>query len=445
MFHIDTDRKLSIKLTYMTFIEWGAFFLNKKFVVSLMTSLVLAGPLLRLTVVDASQNSEDAMSQEEKSFEKEKAELEVIISDTQATIDDLVIDISSQEADLEKGRTEIEQAQEEITQLKEQIKQRSEELVNKSRSDKKKNVNLLNPVGQMGDVNSLAPSAQNTLLAQINDQKALDRAEEQVKRQKEDLESAEAELEVSRDDIVSQRTDLEDRIVKVAEKYDMADDEKESFVNEQAIIAERTSSLNEELKNEKQRILEEEREKEEAERLAQEKRKKEKEAEEKAKAKAEEEKEAAEEKAKVEVKAEVSTSSSEGAKESKSSGWSRPASGNMTSPFGYRTHPVTGKQGSFHAGIDIAGGGSVVASRAGTVKAASYSDTYGYRVIVDHGDGYLTLYAHMKKGLSVSAGQSVSQGQQLGIMGTTGRSTGVHLHFEIRKGGEAVDPMNYLN
>ncbi|WP_368645638.1 peptidoglycan DD-metalloendopeptidase family protein [Alkalibacterium putridalgicola] len=424
--------------------------MNKKFVVSLMTSLVLAGPLLRLTVVDASQNSEDAMSQEEKSFEKEKAELEVIISDTQATIDDLVIDISSQEADLEKGRTEIEQAQEEITQLKEQIKQRSEELVNKSRSDKKKNVNLLNPVGQMGDVNSLAPSAQNTLLAQINDQKALDRAEEQVKRQKEDLESAEAELEVSRDDIVSQRTDLEDRIVKVAEKYDMADDEKESFVNEQAIIAERTSSLNEELKNEQQRILEEEREKEEAERLAQEKRKKEKEAEEKAKAKAEEEKEAAEEKAakekaKVEVKAEVSTSSSEGAKESKSSGWSRPASGNMTSPFGYRTHPVTGKQGSFHAGIDIAGGGSVVASRAGTVKAASYSDTYGYRVIVDHGDGYSTLYAHMKKGLSVSAGQSVSQGQQLGIMGTTGRSTGVHLHFEIRKGGEAVNPMNYLN
>ncbi|MFO8069145.1 MAG: peptidoglycan DD-metalloendopeptidase family protein [Alkalibacterium sp.] len=128
-----------------------------------------------------------------------------------------------------------------------------------------------------------------------------------------------------------------------------------------------------------------------------------------------------------------------------SSGWIRPASGYISSPFGYRTHPVTGQSLSFHSGVDIAGSGSIRASRAGTVTAASYSGSYGYRVIVDHGDGYSTLYAHMQPGLSVSTGRRVSQGQQLGIMGTTGRSTGVHLHFEVRKSGRAVNPMNYIN
>lgn len=424
--------------------------MNKKFIVSLMTSVMLAGPLVHLTVVDASQNSEESMSQEEKSFEKEKAVLKKDIMDAQANIDDLVVDISDKEADVKNSKKDIEQVEKEITQLKEQMKQRNDKLVTKARSNKNKAKALANPFERMKDNKNSTPSDQYIKLAQLGDQKILDKTEEQVKRQEEELESVKEELKVSRDDMISQRTDLEDRIKQIAEKYDMSDDERESFINEQTIIAERTSNLNEEQKAEKQRILEEEREKEETERLAkekaeaeaEEKEKAEKEAKEKAKAK---EKKEAEEKAKVEVKGEVSTSSSDDAKESQSSGWTRPANGNLTSPFGYRTHPVTGKQGSFHAGIDIAGSGSVVASRAGTVTQASYSDTYGYTVIVDHGDGYSTLYAHLKKGLSVSNGQSVSQGQQLGIMGTTGRSTGVHLHFEVRKGGEAVDPMNYLN
>lgn len=127
-----------------------------------------------------------------------------------------------------------------------------------------------------------------------------------------------------------------------------------------------------------------------------------------------------------------------------SSGWLRPASGYISSSYGYRTHPVTGQRSSFHNGIDIAGGGPIRASRAGRVTAASYSGTYGYRVIVDHGNGYSTLYAHMQPGLSVSVGQNVSQGQQLGIMGTTGRSTGVHLHFEVRQNGRTVNPMNFI-
>lgn len=78
------------------------------------------------------------------------------------------------------------------------------------------------------------------------------------------------------------------------------------------------------------------------------------------------------------------------------------------------------------------------------MTSAEFSDTYGYSVIIDHGDGYSTLYAHMQANLSVAPGQSVSQGQQLGIMGTTGRSTGVHLHFEVRKDGATIDPMDFI-
>ncbi|MDZ7834901.1 MAG: peptidoglycan DD-metalloendopeptidase family protein [Alkalibacterium sp.] len=208
-----------------------------------------------------------------------------------------------------------------------------------------------------------------------------------------------------------------------------------------AIIAERTSTLNEEMKAEKQRIIEEERARQEALRIAEEKRQKEAEAKAKAEAAA---------RAKAEAKASKSSQASTSSKPASTtssqsnSGWTRPANGRYTSGFGYRTHPVTGKRGSFHNGTDIAGGGPIVASRAGTVKSASYSGTYGYRVIIDHGDGYETLYAHMQPNLSVAPGQRVSQGQQLGIMGTTGRSTGVHLHFIVYKNGTPVNPMNYI-
>lgn len=108
-----------------------------------------------------------------------------------------------------------------------------------------------------------------------------------------------------------------------------------------------------------------------------------------------------------------------------------------------RKHPLTGKS-KLHSGIDIAGGGPIVAARAGKVVQATYSGGFGYTVLIDHGDGYSSRYAHMKPSLSVAPGQTVSQGQQLGIMGTTGTSTGVHLHFEILKGGSTVDPLPYI-
>ncbi len=100
----------------------------------------------------------------------------------------------------------------------------------------------------------------------------------------------------------------------------------------------------------------------------------------------------------------------------------------------------------YHMALDIAnpGGPPVVAADAGTVIFAGCLDWgYGCHVIVDHGNGYQTLYGHFSA-ISVSAGQVVGQGQQIGVMGSTGRSTGTHCHFEIRSGGTLLNPLNFL-
>ncbi len=113
-----------------------------------------------------------------------------------------------------------------------------------------------------------------------------------------------------------------------------------------------------------------------------------------------------------------------------------PASGRITQ--GYRF---------YHKAIDIANrsGGPILAADAGVVTVAGWPDGYGYgnRVVLDHGNGYVTLYAHLSL-IQVKVGQRVSRGDVLGQMGNTGRSTGTHLHFEIRKGGALMNPLNYL-
>jgi Membrane proteins related to metalloendopeptidases len=128
---------------------------------------------------------------------------------------------------------------------------------------------------------------------------------------------------------------------------------------------------------------------------------------------------------------------------SNSGGWTRPASGYVSSEYGYRIHPVHGTS-RLHAGIDIAGGGPIVAAKSGTVTVAGYHFSLGNYVKIDHGGGISTVYGHMQSDLRVSAGQSVSAGQQIGTMGTTGTSTGVHLHFEIHQNGSPVNPRNFM-
>ncbi len=125
------------------------------------------------------------------------------------------------------------------------------------------------------------------------------------------------------------------------------------------------------------------------------------------------------------------------------SGYVWPVSGPITSPFGWRTHPIYGSQ-SFHSGVDIgASSGTPVASAGnGTVISAGWNGGYGNCVIVDMGNGLSSVYAHLSS-IYVSNGQVVSAGQSVGAVGSTGNSTGPHLHFEMRSYGTAVSPYNY--
>ena len=128
-----------------------------------------------------------------------------------------------------------------------------------------------------------------------------------------------------------------------------------------------------------------------------------------------------------------------------SGGWSRPCSYRaLTSAYGWRVHPITGKN-SFHNGVDLANssGTPIYAAKSGTVTLASYNSVYGYYVTINHGDGFSTLYGHMTHYV-VSAGQSVSGGQIIGYMGSTGWSTGPHLHFTVYYNGSTVNPMAYI-
>ena len=99
-----------------------------------------------------------------------------------------------------------------------------------------------------------------------------------------------------------------------------------------------------------------------------------------------------------------------------------------------------------HRGVDLASrqGDRIVAVRSGVVSRATYDSSSGYYVVVNHGDGYSSLYMHMTK-YEVSVGQTVSQGQLLGYVGSTGVSTGPHLHFAITYNGNYVNPAQYIN
>jgi murein DD-endopeptidase MepM/ murein hydrolase activator NlpD len=120
-----------------------------------------------------------------------------------------------------------------------------------------------------------------------------------------------------------------------------------------------------------------------------------------------------------------------------------PTNGRRTSGYGWRTHPIYGSR-RMHAGIDIGGGigQPIIAAAAGKVISAGWRGGYGLTVVVDHGGGMATLYAHQSR-LSVSPGMVVDQGAKIGEVGSTGNSTGPHLHFEVRVDGEPRDPMGW--
>lgn len=124
-------------------------------------------------------------------------------------------------------------------------------------------------------------------------------------------------------------------------------------------------------------------------------------------------------------------------------GFVAPVEGRVSSSFGWRNVSVNGNR--YHGGLDIAAamGTPVGAARSGVVTRAGWWGTYGNVVVLDHGDGTETRYAHLSA-ITVRVGQGLRQGDVLGRVGSTGASTGPHLHFEVRFDGRAVDPLPYI-
>ena len=125
--------------------------------------------------------------------------------------------------------------------------------------------------------------------------------------------------------------------------------------------------------------------------------------------------------------------------------WPCPSCTYITSGYGNRIHPIFGTE-RWHSGIDIgaAAGATVIAADSGTVSVATYSSSYGNYVMIYHSNGTYTLYAHMSS-LAVTAGQTVTKGDTIGYVGSTGWSTGPHLHFEIRSSGGTIDPTQFFS
>ncbi|MBR4141890.1 MAG: peptidoglycan DD-metalloendopeptidase family protein [Firmicutes bacterium] len=124
--------------------------------------------------------------------------------------------------------------------------------------------------------------------------------------------------------------------------------------------------------------------------------------------------------------------------------WPSQASTRITSPFGWRYLSLLGGR-NYHTGVDIgaAGGTNILAANSGKVIKAGWNNSYGYMVMVDHGGGIVTLYAHSSK-LLVKTGDVVTRGQAIALIGSTGMSTGNHLHFEVRVNGKYQNPLNYI-
>ena len=156
--------------------------------------------------------------------------------------------------------------------------------------------------------------------------------------------------------------------------------------------------------------------------------------------------EAAEEKLQEEIRAALA---GKGDEEFVGGEWLWPVNGyyGITSKFGYRYHPLTGVY-KMHTGVDVAGSGinrkPIRAANSGTVLKAGYNVGYGNYVVIDHGGGYTTLYGHASS-LAVSAGQKVSRGDTIAYVGSTGYSTGPHLHYEIIQNGERKNPLSFYS
>lgn len=377
----------------------------------------------------------------QNSVESQVETIEAELNETQSDIDVKENDIAITMKEIEKLNAEVEKLKEEIQALQERIEKREELLIERLRAIQENggNVKYLSVImgaesfsdliTRSSAVNSIMDQDKNIMEEHAADKKELETKESKVKEKKVSVEDKKADQEKQKENLLALKHQLDDQKAekrKIQEtlvaEFDDLEEKNLSIEEEQALIA----SQAEVLKGAKQE--------------AQSK-------------KSDLEAKAAEEAAKK------SQSNTGGGSQVSDSGPVMNAGNGsfimpvgsgyrLTSGFGSRIHPITGKRKN-HNGLDIAPPSPgqkvpIYAADSGIVTFAGWMGGYGNVVMISHGK-LTTLYAHLDSS-SVSNGQSVSQGSQIAVMGTTGGSKGVHLHFEVHPGGypNAVNPTGYL-
>lgn len=427
--------------------------------IALFSSILLLSPIAggftaQAATLEELQQQKDALQLEtntiqsqieEKSnslntLESEKANLETKVNELQSQLDELMGRLAAQEEKLAAIQSKILELQAEIEALQVVIDQRTEKLNTQARyiqtdagvtdiaSMLLSSENFSDLVGKITVVSKIVTANKDIVEQQEADQQKVEDSKVAVEEEKLAAEALRQDILISKNNVVAQKTEIDIQIAQVIENYELTEAEKNGLESTRADLAAQTETISNDMVAEETRIA--------AERAAAE--------------------QAASEAAAVAAAATAANNLTASAAPTmtasssytvNSSGFIKPASGYYSSPFGYRLSPITGGS-ELHRGQDIAGSGAISAAQSGTVVTATYHPSFGYYVVINHGtiNGVTveTLYAHMQPGLLVAPGQTVSQGQQIGIMGTTGDSTGVHLHFEVRENGGLVDPLNYI-
>ena len=394
---------------------------------------------------EETESVEEEINKKESSIvelEKEKDDLQANVEELQKNIDLLMKQLEEQEQKLINIEDKIVSLVERIEELEVVIEQRTAKLNNQARliqteasltdfvtivSNAESFTDL---VGKVGTVNRLITANKEIVQQQENDKLEVEESKEKVEAEKVAAQTLKQEITISKNNVVAQQDELNVEISKILDNVALTESEKQGLESTKASLTEKSSQIAKDIASEEKRLEDERiaREKAEAEKLAQEK--------------------AAQEAANSVVSTVIEKSVAPATPATNSSGFIRPASGYNSSPYGFRISPVDGEH-RMHNGTDIAGGGPIVAAQSGVVEIAAFDATYGYHVVINHGSingkEVKTKYAHMTPGLQVAPGQSVQQGQQIGTMGSTGQSTGVHLHFEVFENGSFVNPINYIS
>ncbi len=436
----------------------GENYLNKKYI-ALFSSVLLLSPLaggftaqaasleeMQQQKTELQQETETIQSQiNEKlnslnSLQSEQASLQTKVNDLQNQLNDLMNRLATQEEKLAEMEAKIAALQNEIEALQIVIDQRTEKLNTQARfiqtdagvSDIAtllvSSENFSDLVGKITVVSKIVTANKDIVEQQEADQQKVEDNKKAVEDEKVAAETLRQQILVSKNNVVAQKAEIDNKIEQVMANYALTDAEKSGLESTKADLATQTESISADMVAEETRIAAEKAAAEQA-------------AAEAAIAAA------AQAEAANNLTASTAPTTTVSSYTVNSSGFIKPASGYYSSPFGYRLSPITGAY-ELHRGQDIAGSGAISAAQSGTVVTATYHPSFGYYVVINHGtiNGVTveTLYAHMQPGLLVAPGQTVSQGQQIGVMGTTGDSTGVHLHFEVHENGGLVDPLNYI-